>query len=49
MKKSEKDKTELKKSLQTKSDLMDKLKKENSDMSVILNKDQFKAVRTIEV
>ena len=49
MKKSDKEKNELKKSVQTKSDLVDKLKKENSDMVGIINKDQFKTVRNIEV
>ena len=48
-KKSEKEKNELKKTIQAKSELIDKLKKETSDMSSILNKDQFKTVKIIEV
>jgi len=48
-KKSEKEKNEMKKTIQAKSDLIDKLKKETSDMSAILNKDQFKTVKIIEV
>ncbi len=48
-KKSEKEKLELKKNLQTKTDMVEKLKKEVSEMTGIINKDQFKTVRTIEV
>ena len=48
-KKNEKEKMELKKHLQTKTDLVEKLKKEVSEMSGVINQDQFKTVRTIEV
>jgi len=48
LKKSEKEKMELKKNLQTKTDLVDKLKKDVSEMSGVINQDQFKTVRTIE-
>lgn len=48
-KKSDKEKTELRKSLQVKTDMADKLKKENNDLSVMLTKDQFKTVRLMEV
>lgn len=48
-KKGEKEKSELRKSLQVKTEIADKLKKENNDLSVILTKDQFKTVRIMEV
>ena len=48
-KKSEKEKAELRKSLQVKTEMAEKLKKENNDLSVMLTKDQFKTIRLMEV
>ncbi len=48
-KKVEKEKSEMKKSIQAKADLIDKLKKETSEMSAIINTDQYKTVRIVEV
>jgi hypothetical protein len=39
---------ELKKTLETKTDALERLKAENHDMTIILNTDQFKTVRTVE-
>lgn len=45
----ERERLENRKTIENKSDLIEKLKKENHDMSVIINTDQFKTVRTVEV
>ncbi len=49
IKKVERENVELRKALDLKSDLLEKYKEENTEMSAVINSDKFKSIKTIEV
>ena len=49
MKKSEKERLEIKKTLEAKENALEKLRKDKDELWVIVNTDKYKNVRTIEI
>ena len=48
MKKKDKENMELKRSIEVKNEMLDKLRTEVAELSLMINNDKFKSVRTVE-
>ncbi len=49
MKKKDKDNAELRKQIDIKNEMLERLRKELAELSLIMNNDKFKSLRTVEV
>lgn len=49
MKKKDKELYDFKKQVEIKNEMLDKLRQEVAELSIIINNDKFKSIRTIEV